>query len=345
MKFKFTSGLRLWAALLVLLTLVLSTAQPTQASTIPTFSIVSVVEDTSVTIRTHAFPAGQTFTVRMGKYGTYGKGGVVVGTTESGAGGSFEVKYDIPDSLAGQSKIAIRMDSPAGYYSFNWFYNQAAPAPAPVPEPLPGYKGIPTFSITDVERNEEVKVHAVNLPPGQTFTVRMGEYGTLGIGGIKVTTFDSGEGGKQDLTFSIPDALAGREKIAIRMDCPLGYYAFNWFWNQDTSVTPAPTPEPVTPGYKGIPTFSISAVTRDAEVKVHAVNLPPDQTFTVRMGNYGTLAVGGTVTGTFDSGEGGTQDLTFTIPAGLAGLQRIAVRFDCPAGYYAFNWFWNNTTP
>jgi hypothetical protein len=47
-----------------------------------------------------------------------------VATTPSGAGGTFEVTYDIPAGLAGSDLIAIRLDSANGYYySYNWFYN------------------------------------------------------------------------------------------------------------------------------------------------------------------------------------------------------------------------------
>ena len=49
----------------------------------------------------------------------------MVGTTDSGAGGSFEVTYDIPSGLTGYDIIAIRLDSANGYYySYNWFYNK-----------------------------------------------------------------------------------------------------------------------------------------------------------------------------------------------------------------------------
>jgi hypothetical protein len=66
--------------------------------------------------------------VRMGPIGTKAIGGIVVGTTDSGTGGSFEATYNIPASLAGSALIAIRMDSANGfYYSYNWFYNTNYP--------------------------------------------------------------------------------------------------------------------------------------------------------------------------------------------------------------------------
>jgi hypothetical protein len=94
---------------------------------VPTFTIVSVVRDTSVTIRTSNFPANQTFTARMGPIGTRGIGGTSVGTTNSGSGGSFTATYNIPAHLRGSYQIAIRLDSPSGYFSYNWFYNNTTP--------------------------------------------------------------------------------------------------------------------------------------------------------------------------------------------------------------------------
>jgi len=48
--------------------------------------------------------------------------------------------------------------------------------------------------------------------------------------------------------------------------------------------------------------------------------------------------------GTFDSGNGGSLDLTLEIPAELFGTYRITVllRTDDAAPYYAYNWFYNN---
>jgi hypothetical protein len=58
-----------------------------------------------------------------------------------------------------------------------------------------------------------------------------------------------------------------------------------------------------------------------------------------------TAGIGGTVAGTFDSGNGGSFDKTFTIPANLAGSNRIAIRMDTSHAYpyYSYNWFYNST--
>lgn len=308
----------------------------TTYSGIPTFSVSSVVTDVSVTILTHNFPPGKTFTVRMGKMGTKGIGGVVAGTFTSGTGGSFSQTIPIPAELKGYRQIAIRTDADSGgYYSYNWFWNDTSTTSS---TPIP-YSGIPTFSIDSVVTDTSVTILTKNFPPGKVFTVRMNKIGTKGIGGVVVGTFDSGAGGAFKQTFNIPAELMGLPKIAIRTDADSGgYYSYNWFWNNTSSGTGGT----VTSGYTGYPTFSILSVKRDQTVTIKTNNLTPGQTFTVRMGAYGTKAIGGAVVATTDSGTGGVQTLTYTIPDSLKGSKKIAIRMDSPLGYYAFNWFYNN---
>ncbi len=316
---------------------------------IPTFSIVSVNPDSTVTVRTYNFPASENFTVRMGPYGTLALGGTIVNTTNSGAGGSFEETYTIPAGLVGSERIAIRMDSPDGYYAYNWFWN----VPVSVVTPIPGYSGIPSFSITSVIQNDSVTVLTNNFPPNQNFTVRMGPYGNLGIGGEVVTTTNSGSGGSFAETYAIPASLTGSQRIAIRMDSPEGYFAYNWFWNNTaggtggTGPTPTPGGPTLTPSatpYYGIPTFKITDVLQNDSVTILTNNFPANQSFNVYMNYYGTLGIGGELVATTNSGSGGSFVETYSIPAFLTGQDRIAIRMESPQGYYAFNWFWNNST-
>jgi hypothetical protein len=338
-----------WMVVLVLVaSLFLAPVPSVKASTIPTFSIVTVVTDSTVTVQTYNFPPNQIFTVRMGAYGTLGIGGVVVTQTNSGAGGSFQETYAIPAALKGSDRIAIRMDSVAGYYAYNWFWNAGTTAtavPGPTTIPGTGYTGIPTFSIQSVVADSSVTILTNNFPANRIFTVRMGAYGTLGIGGIVVATTNSGAGGAFQATYTVPDALKGSQRIAIRLDAPGGFFAYNWFWNNTTGgvVTQPPTTIPGT-GYTGYPSFNIQAVVGDTNVTVLTNNFPPNQTFTVRMGAYGTLGIGGIVVATTNSGAGGAFQATYNIPDALKGSQRIAIRMDSSLGYYAYNWFWNSST-
>jgi hypothetical protein len=338
----FTAVMRYVLPFVLILTLLSAIFLPsptiTEAATIPSFDINAVAADDSVTIQTYNFPAGETFTVRMGAYGTLGVGGIVVGITDSGSGGSFIATYNIPDALKGSHRIAIRMESGSGYYAYNWFYNNASSGATG--GPTSGYTGIPSFTIKNVAMDDTVTVRTNNFPAGQTFTVRMGTYGTLAVGGIVVGTTDSGDGGAFEATYDIPDALKGDNKIAIRMDSSSGYYAYNWFYNNTSSgATGGPTG-----GYTGVPTFAIKTVAMDEEVTIRTSNFPADHTFTVRMGEYGTLGVGGIKVATTDSGDGGSFEATYTIPDELKGRYRIAIRMESTDGYYAYNWFYNNTS-
>jgi LysM repeat protein len=104
-----------------------------------------------------------------------------------------------------------------------------------------------------------------------------------------------------------------------------------------TRPTPQPTPAP-------IPTFSISAVVKDQTVTISTKDFPANTKFDVRIGAYGTRGVNGTLVTTIDSGKGGAFSQTFTLPAGLRGADRLAIRLESASGYYAYNWFWNNST-
>jgi hypothetical protein len=317
-----------------------------KASTIPTFSIVKVVADESVTILTKNFPADMTFTVRMGKIGTRAIGGIKVADTDSGSGGSFEVTYTIPDDLKSLAQISIRMDGSSGYYAFNWFYNNTGTGGTTTSTPVAGYSGIPTFSIVSVVKDDSVTIKSSNFPANLTFTVLMGKIGTRAVGGVEVAKTDSGSGGSFEATYKIPAALKGLSQISIRMDSA-PYYAYNWFYNSSTGSSGGTGGVTATaiPGYSGYPTFSIIAVDEDHSVTIRTKNLPPNVSFTVRMGLYGTMAIAGTQVTTTDSGSGGVVELTYLIPDSLKGLDRIAIRLESSLGYYAYNWFWNNDAP
>jgi hypothetical protein len=313
------------------------------AITIPTIDIVSVEVDSKVTIKTNNFPANDKFDVYMNIFGTLGIGGVKVTQVASGSGGSLNFTFEIPASLKGLDRIAIRLQSPtSGYFSYNWFNNKTGGSTPTTPSLPVGV--IPTFSIETVEKDVKVTIKTANFPENDKFDVLMGKFGTQGVGGTKVTTVDSGAGGTLTFTFDIPAGLKGLDRIAIRLQSPTSkYFSYNWFWNNSGAVTP-----PVTPGLPAgvIPTFSISAVVKDATVTIKTTNFPKNDKFDVYMGVYGSKGVGGTKVATVDSVDGGTLTFTFDIPAGLKGLDRIAIRTQSPtSGYFSFNWFWNNTYP
>ncbi len=321
------------------------------SSPTPYFNIMEVVKDQTVTIQAYNFPTNDSFRVTMGYYGSYGINGVVVATTNTGSSTSFTATYTIPSTLAGSEQIAIRLESPTSdFFAYNWFWNNPPSATTPPPTPIPGYSGFPTFSIKSVVQNQSVTILTNNLPANDTFTVTMGKYGTQGVGGLVVATTSSGAGGSLEFTYTIPTELYNFNPIAVRLQSPAtNYFAYNWFWNTNSSVSPTPTPPPSTPppsGYSGFPTFSITAVVKDSTVTISGANFPPNDTFTVLMGPYGTKGVNGTSVGSISTGSAGSLSATYNIPASLAGSTKIAIRLQSPtSGYFAYNWFWNNTAP
>ncbi len=335
------------ALLVVILLFALAAPAPAVASptswVIPTFSIVSVVPGTSVTIRTYNFPAHDTFKVLMGHMGTRGVNGTRVDTISSGSGGSFTATYNIPSGLQGLYQIAIRLQSTtgSGYFAYNWFYNK----PSGTRPPVSGYTGIPTFSISSVVADSKVTIYTYNFPANDSFNVLMNYMHTKGVNGIKVATISSGSGGSFSATFDIPAALKGQYQIAIRLQSKTGsgYFAYNWFYNNTsgTNIGGGTTPS----GYIGYPTFSIRSVVRNKTVTIRTSNLPANDTFKVLMGPMGTRGLNGYNVTTINTGSGGAQTLTFNIPSQLKGSFQISIRLQSTSGsgYFAYNWFYNTT--
>lgn len=314
----------------------------------PSFTIADVKTDTTVTILTKDMPKGYDFKVLLGEYNTRGEKGIEVAQFNSGDGGSFQVTVDIAAALKGRAMISIRIESlTGGYYYYNWFWNDAKngiwPDGKPPVPPQPPVQAMPAFSIKAVDAGKTVTIVAKDFPKSHEFVIRMGKYGTLGIGGIVVAEVTSSETGAFEATFPIPADLAAEKVLAVRLDAKTGgWYAYNWFYNTAAPVepTPEPTPAPVVK----YPSFSIAAVVKDTSVTISGINFPADTDFTVLMGKMWTQGVKGIQVAEFNSGAGGAIEATFNIPAELAGEARIAIRTEAKTGgWYAYNWFWNAT--
>ncbi len=114
------------------------------------------------------------------------------------------------------------------------------------------------------------------------------------------------------------------------------------------AATTAPVATPAAPvtttAPTGTPTIQITAVVADQSVTLSAQGFPANQKVDVRMGKNGTLGAGGKIVTTVDSGSGAFTG-TYTLPAELKGQGVIAIRLESRwGGYYAYNWFYNNTT-
>jgi len=344
-------------SLLLVLILILSlstqfASASKSAIVIPTFKITAVDRNNTVTIKAQNFPANDNFKVTMGAYGTLGIGGFVVGTQNSGTG-NFTATYTIPASLAGSTKIAIRLQSPtSGYYSYNWFWNYDHPTTnGGTPSPGWGYppagaNTIPNTKITNVTAGVDVTVKGSNFTTKDSYNVYIGKFGTKGIGGINVGTQSTNANGKFTGTYSIPASLMNEGKLAIRFVSPAtGYYAYDWFYNQ---ATPGPGSGAGYPpaGPNTIPTFTFTAVVKGDSVTIKGKNFTTNDTYKVYMGVMGSKGVGGIVVGNQTTDSTGTFTATYSIPNSLKTHTKIAIRLQSPTtGYYSYNWFWNNNYP
>lgn len=327
-----------------------------QAGVIPTFSISDVDTDDAVTIQTYNFPANDTFVVTMGAFGTKGIGGVQVATTKSGDGGTFSSTYDIPESLQGTYRLAIRLESPTtGYYSYNWFYNDESGVPvtaAPATGgPYPSQGSTSSWiDIISVVEDETVTIQMNNLVPNDVVQIHMNYMGTEGVNGKYVGTLVTDEGGSHRRTIKIPKRFHGDYQIAIRVESNISnYVAYNWFYNDTTS---APSQPPATGGpYATTPTYSTSnqisilSVNADESVRIRMYNLIPNDVVQIYMHYMGTQGIGGKYVSTLVTDDGGTRDRTLKIPDLYHGEYQIAVRVESNmTGYTAYNWFYNDTS-
>ena len=318
-----------------------------QAWTIPTFSIQSIVDGEEVTILTANFPAGYEFVARMGLFGTKGVGGIEVGTVNSGSGGALTFTFPIPDELASESQIAIRLDSTVGgFYAYNWFYNATSETPS---ESLPT-SGSPYILTGAVIKGTQVAIKGKHFPANEDLYILMGESGASGFSGVLADTVNSSSDGEFYITVAIPETLKNEDEIAVRVesqDSDLVLYTSFENMTGSGSVFDAAGGEqeatPIVPQYyTGIPTIGIVSVVEDETITLKTYNFPANRDFNVLMGKIGTRGVEGILVETINSKEGGSFTDTFDIPEELKGDAQIAIRLQTADGYfYAYNWFYN----
>ena len=82
----------------------------------------------------------------------------------------------------------------------------------------------------------------------------MGYSNTDGGSGTVVATTNTGAGGAFQETYLIPDILKGQEVIAIRMDAPGGFFAYNYFRNDPNFLSPVTA---LSPGIVRLPLWLV----------------------------------------------------------------------------------------
>jgi hypothetical protein len=196
----------------------------------------------------------------------------------------------------------------------------------------------PRFDVINIVADESVTIRGYDFPANMKFVIRMDVSGNRAENGIAVAEFNTGQGGSFDAKVMIPTLLKGVRTIAIRLDSAEGYFTYNWFTNNTSSVV-QPDPIPVTGGK---PTLTFTNVKANETVTVEARNLPANTTFTVRVGPYYTFFREYVTAPSIKSDANGYAAWTITLPSVVDDVEMVTVRLD-GGGRYAFNAFKNVT--
>jgi hypothetical protein len=138
---------RIFAAITIAAIIAFSLPQPTFAAVDPgkqsetnggyiTFPVVR--QDNMVTVKATYFPANEDFTIRVGPFYNFWKKVAVVGTVNSGSGGTFTFNVDIPDDSKGSEWISVRLDGSKGTVVYNAFKNVNTGTSVPTTPPQTG---------------------------------------------------------------------------------------------------------------------------------------------------------------------------------------------------------------
>ncbi len=322
---------------LLLMVFTLSLASPVSAAD-PRISIIAVKADELITVRTSDFPANVAFTVRMDVAGNMGINGIVVGETNSGIGGAFDVSYRIPAELRGVKTIAVRFESANGYYAYNWFNNRTSGTTTPPvstpssPIPVTGAK--PALTIIGVKANDSVTVEARNLPASTTFTVRVGPYYTFFRDYATMPSVVSDAYGVARFTLDLPDVVMDESLVTVRIDGG-GRYAFNAFRNVDTGTVDSGGSIPVT----STGTCQVVSVTPNSSITARSefdavwkIKNTSGKTWTLNSVDY--KYVSGSKMQKYDD----RYDLNEEVKSGETVTVVVDMKAPADAGWYTTNW-------
>lgn len=219
------------AALVLLLISVLALGLPQagQAAPAPSilvkFEILSVKANESITIHTVDFPVRTKFVVRIGEAKQQAAKAAVVAEFNSEKGGAIEATYAIPAELKDKRILGIRIESPDGYYAYDWFFNNTYVY-------VTDKNQTPELSFSGVKKDKSVTVEGKNLPANTLLGVRVGPYDNFYRSYATLDSVRSDENGKVKFELSLPKAAQGVENVTVRLDGG-GRYAINTFKNAD----------------------------------------------------------------------------------------------------------------
>jgi hypothetical protein len=202
-------------------------------------TVMSVIEDQSVTIRLEEFPDDETFLVYMGFRDTLGLNGYLVSKLETNDGGTFLAKFLIPEELKGEDVISIRFESQdSAKFWYNFFYNETGSSQGTSSGTTYNNlgKGVPTILLVKMVQGQYMEVTTKYFPEGERWAifVNSGSGAKSNKGWIEVKGFNSEEGGVYNITIPIPSSLQYAENIAVKFySVDDSQWWYNLFDNQN----------------------------------------------------------------------------------------------------------------
>ena len=90
----------------------------------PSLAITAVEPNKSVTVAAANFPPRQMLEARIDRGGSPGDNGILVGLTMPGDSGNVIATFTIPDELAVEPELVVRLENDDGYYAYRQFDNR-----------------------------------------------------------------------------------------------------------------------------------------------------------------------------------------------------------------------------
>jgi len=109
---------------IVVMVYLLSVQNPGNLFQKPSLDVVSVEPGVSVTIAAENFPSLQILEARIDRAGAAGENGIVVGLTMPGVSGDVIAVFNIPDEMALESELVVRLENEDGYYAYQQVTNR-----------------------------------------------------------------------------------------------------------------------------------------------------------------------------------------------------------------------------
>jgi len=182
------------------------------------------------------------------------------------------------------------------------------------------------FEIAAVKMDESVTIRTIDFPSRTNFVAIMGSAVKKAADGVVSTEFNSGEGGKVEFTFPIPDTLKGASIIGLRVESKDGYYkAYSWFFNR--------TQTNLLPDSHLKPELSFSAIQRNTSVIVEGTNLVPGAVYRVRVGPYYTFYRDYVSYAEVTADSKGTVQFIIPLGKNVKDAQYISVRLDSASDF------------